>query len=237
MSGARAAFAVLWLAFAVLIAAVLWAVLAACGLAWLGGRPMLVFCPIPVAARSVDPALAAEQDRQRTLQSSIRDLEIALLDRPYCPPAPGPQAQTEPEPIPAPVPEQPTIEDAIREGDVEALEGCWEQASDLTLQVQATGELIHVKSWEVCFSSDGHGSQTMEFTSGVQCQGGVIAAFSDDATLRIDDTGHMPCDDGNRNIASTTTCQLAGDGTAECVRSDQDNPQNASRVTMRRTGR
>jgi hypothetical protein len=71
----------------------------------------------------------------------------------------------------------------------------------------------------------------------VQCEGRVVAAFSDDDTLRIDDTDHMRCDNGSRNIASTTTCQLAGDGTAECVRSDQDNPQNASRVTMRRAGR
>lgn len=96
----------LWVAFAVLIAAALWTLLAACGLAWPGGRPMLVFCPADVSARQVDPALAAEQERQRALQRGIRDLEIALLERPYCPlPEEPEQAQVEPEPIPAPLPE------------------------------------------------------------------------------------------------------------------------------------
>jgi hypothetical protein len=216
---------------------VLWIVLAACGLAWPGGRPMLVFCPVDVAAREADPAIGAEQERRRALQRSIRDLEIALLERPYCPPAEEPQAQVEPEPEPEPRPEPPSIEDTIRQGDVEALEGCWEQASDLTLQVRETGELISVRNWEVCFSDDGQGSQTMVFTSGVQCHGRVIAGFPDDGTLQIDDTDDMACDNGSYNVASATTCKLAGDGTAQCVRSDQDNPQNASPVTMQRTGR
>jgi hypothetical protein len=233
---------VLWIAFAVLVAAVLWVVLAACGLAWPGGRPMLVFCPLGVAARPVDPALGAEQERQRALQRRVRDLEIALLERPYCAPPEEPQAQAqlEPEPVPAPPPEPepepPSIEDTIRQGDVEALEGCWEQASDLTLQVMRTGELISVRIWEVCFADDGQGRQSMEFTSGVRCHGGVNAGFPDDGTLQIDDTDHMRCDNGSYNVASTTMCTLAGE-TAQCVRRDQDNPENASSVTLRRTGR
>ncbi|MGH6918176.1 MAG: hypothetical protein ACREJ0_10785, partial [Geminicoccaceae bacterium] len=102
---ARPIAVLLWIAFAVLIAAVLSVLLAACGVAWPGGRPMLVFCP-DVAARQVDPALAAEQERQRALQGAVRDLEIALLERPYCPPPEEPeqQAEVEPEPIPAPPP-------------------------------------------------------------------------------------------------------------------------------------
>ena len=78
---------------------------------------MLVFCPVDVAARQVDPALAAEGERQRALEGSVRDLEIALLERPYC--APSAQAQAEPEPEPQMEP--PSIEDTIRQGDVEAL--------------------------------------------------------------------------------------------------------------------
>ena len=230
MSAGQSVALLLWIGFAVLIAAVLWIVLAACGLAWPAGRPMLVFCPADVAARQADPALAAEKERQRALEGSVRDLEIALLERPYC--APSAQAQAEP-----PQMEPPSIEDTIREGDVEALEGCWQQASDLTLQIRETGELISVRSWEVCFGGDGQGRQTMVLTSGAQCQGRVVAGFPDDGTLQIDDTDDMRCDNGSYNVASTTTCKLAGDGTAQCVRSDQDNPQNASTVTMRRTGR
>jgi hypothetical protein len=224
VSAGASAAVLLWLAFAVLVAAALWIVLAACGLAWPGGRPMLVFCPVDVAAREVDPELIAEAERGRALQHRVRELEIALLARPYC---------TAQEPGPRP----PSIEDVIREADVETLEGCWEQASDLTLEVRETGELISVGNWEVCFSSDGQGRQSMEFTSGVQCHGRVVAGFPDDATLQIDDTDHMQCDNGSYNVASTTVCELAGDGTAQCVRRDQDNAENASPVTLRRTGR
>ena len=183
MNAGRPVAALLWIAFTVLVAGALWIVLGACGLALPGGRPMLVFCPVDVAARQVDPALAAEQDRQ------------------------------------------------------EALEGCWQQASDLTMQIRETGELITVRSWEVCFADDGQGRQTMVLTSGAQCHGRVVAGFPDAGTLQIDDTDDMRCDNGSYNVASTTTCKLAGDGTAQCVRSDQDNPQHASTVTMRRTGR
>ena len=228
MSAGQSVALLLWIGFAVLIAAVLWLVLAACGLAWPAGRPMLVFCPADGAARQADPALAGEQERQRALQRSVRDLEIALLARPWCETQEG---QAEP-----PV-QSPSIEDTIREGDVEALEGCWQQASDLRLQVIETGELITVRSWEVCFADDGQGRQTMVLTSGTQCHGRVVAGFPDAGTLQIDDTDDMRCDNGSYNVASTTTCKLAGDGTAQCVRSDQDNPQNASTVTMRRTGR
>jgi hypothetical protein len=226
MSAGQSVALLLWIGFAVLIAAVLWFVLAACGLAWPAGRPMLVLCPVDVAARQADPALAAEKERQLALEGLVRDLEIALLERPYC--APSAQAQAE---------EPPSIEDTIRQGDVEALEGCWQQASDLTLQIRETGELISVRSWEVCFADDGQGRQTMVLTSGAQCHGRVVAGFPDDGTLQIDDTDDMRCDNGSYNVASTTTCKLAGDGTAQCVRSDQDNPQHASTVTMRRTGR
>jgi hypothetical protein len=110
----RSLAVLLWAGFAILVAVVLWILLAACGLAWLGGRPMLLFCPVDLAARQVDPALAAEQERQLALQGSIRDLELALLERPYCPipvppepdPQPEPEPQEEPEPIPSPLPDR-----------------------------------------------------------------------------------------------------------------------------------
>jgi hypothetical protein len=117
----RPVAALLWIAFTILVAAVLWTVLAACGLAWPGGRPMLVFCPVDVAARQVDPALAAEQDRQEALERSIRDLEIALLERPYCAP---PQPQAEFEPIPAPEPELEPQPEPDPEPDQAELEPC-----------------------------------------------------------------------------------------------------------------
>jgi hypothetical protein len=222
VSAGASAAVLLWLAFAVLVAAVLWIVLGACGLASPGGRPMLVFCPDEVAAREADPALAAERERQRALQGRVRDLEIALLARPYCA-APTPAS----------------IEDAIRQGDVQALEGCWELDSDMVMEVIETGEPIAVRSWDVCFSGDGSGDQTLVLTEGSRCVGRVDASFPDQATFVMRDAAKLRCRGGRLgySLASTTTCEVAADGTAQCVRRDQDNPENASPVTMRRTGR
>jgi hypothetical protein len=146
---ARPLAVLLWVAFAVLIVAVLWILLGACGLAWFGGRPMLVFCPVDVAAREVDPALAAEQDRQRALQSSIHDLEIALLERPYCPPAPAPRVEppveppiepsVEPEPLPEPPQEQEAEPEPPSEQQAEPLEPCPEhRPSEVVLVLDAS---------------------------------------------------------------------------------------------------
>ena len=224
MSAAGSLAVVLWLVFAMLVATVLWMVLAACGVAWPGGRPMLVACPIGAATEQVDPALAAEQERQRALQRTVRDLEIALLERPYC--AAPTEAQAE----------SASIEDAIRQGDVEALEGCWELDSDLTLEVIETGEPVAVHDWEVCFSDDGSGNQRLLHTEGSRCEGRVDASFPDQATFIMRDVADLRCHGGRFgfSVAATTTCRLAADGTAQCVRSDQDAPERSSTVTMRR---
>jgi hypothetical protein len=514
LNAGRPVAALLWIAFAVLVAGALWIVLGACGLAWPDGRPMLVFCPVDVAARQVDPALAAEQDRQEALERSVRDLEIALLERPYCAP---PQPQAEPEPIPAPEPqpepqpepepeperadvpppepcpqrrpaevvlvldasnsmgwdfdtdpateerlialderarrladrinelqasgnflqfmaelsslqqehqeilraydtlerevddpakidridvarqaltdlveaspddvefalvsfnacgapqrhghyppaerdrllhrigiielgdhtaladalralpqvirggqteEEPvnvvlvsdgkdscggdpcaaarelktqwphvyinaigisagaaevrcvseatggvfiqaenaedlaqdlvqaagqdlpehcrepepeprSIEDAIRQGDEQALAGCWALTSDFTMESKTTGEPMPVLDWEICFAEDGRGSQMMSFTNGMQCQGRANAGFPDDSTLQIDDAG-MTCPGFGNTIASTTICRLDGDGSAQCLTKDAGSSDaDASTVTIRRKG-
>lgn len=238
MSAGLPVTVLLWIAFAILVTAALWILLAACGLAWPGGRPMLVFCPVDVAARPVDPLLLAEQERERVLQGSIRDLEIALLERPYCAPPPQPQAQLQPEPEPEPEaepePELPSIEDAIREGDEHALAGCWVLTSDFTMENFNTHEPMPVQDWEICFTNDGHGSQAMSFASGIQCRGRASAAFPDDRTLQIDDAG-MTCPGFGRTIASTTICRLDSDGSARCLTKDAgSSDEGASTVTIRR---
>lgn len=208
-----------------LVAAVLWTVLAACGLAWPDGRPMLLFCP--VAALQVDPALIAEQERQRALQGRVRDLEIALLERPYCaPPQPGPEQEPEP----------PSIEDAIRRGDVQALEGCWELDSDYQLEDEQTGEVFGARAWEVCFSDDGSGDQTLSVTEGSLCQSRVNASFPDLSTVTFRDATDLRCRGGRWGFvyARSTTCQLGDDGKAQCITNDIRNPEFVQPVTLRR---
>ena len=224
MSSAQPLAALLWLALAVLVAAVLWIVLAACGLAWPDGRPMLAFCPADVAAREVDPALAAEQERQRALQGSVRDLEIALLARPYC-------AAQEPQPQP------PSIEDAIRKGDEQALAGCWVLTSDYTLYDVRTGEPRGVQHWEVCFAEDGGGRQALALVDGTQCDGRVTADFPNATTLTIRDAHDMQCRGGDWGYirARAITCELGSDGTSRCLSRDVAVPDGGvSSVTMRR---
>lgn len=127
MTARRPVAALLWAGFALLAVAVLWTLLAACGLAWPGGRPMLVFCPGDLAARQADPRLGIEQDRQAALERSIRDLEIALLERPYCAPPPS-EPRLEPIPGPAPAddtqPQPPAADEEPDRADVPPPEPC-----------------------------------------------------------------------------------------------------------------
>jgi hypothetical protein len=144
----RPVAALLWITFAALVAAVLWILLAACGLAWPGGRAMLVFCPSDVAARQPDPRLAAEQDRQEALERSIRDLEIALLERPYCDATrqespPSVEPPIEPIPAPLPEPDEPTdVPDDPDRADVPPPEPCPQRrAAEVVLVLDASNSM------------------------------------------------------------------------------------------------
>jgi len=94
----RVLAAILWLTFVGLVAGTLWTVLAACAIGWPDGGRWLGECPTREIRYVADPALARERERTDALNRAIRDLELAVLDRPYCPaPVDEPEQRAEPE--------------------------------------------------------------------------------------------------------------------------------------------
>ena len=98
--------ALLWAAALLLLLAIGWMALSACGLAWPGGtQALLSFCP---AAEEVDErstVLARERERQRDLNQHWQSLQLALLAAPDCPRPDPPLAATPMQP-----PEEPPAE-------------------------------------------------------------------------------------------------------------------------------
>src|SRR5690349_21117603 len=93
--------ALLWLVLAVLLGVLLFRLLGACGLRWSGGLPVIAYCP---SKTGPDPRLALEREKGRALENEIRQLEIAFLQRPPCPPPAPPQPAEAPPPPPPPPP-------------------------------------------------------------------------------------------------------------------------------------
>ncbi len=88
----RVLTAILWLTFVGLVAATLWTVLAACAVGWPDGERWLGGCPTREIRHVADAPLELERARTTDLQRAIRDLELAVLERPYCPaPTPTPR--------------------------------------------------------------------------------------------------------------------------------------------------
>jgi hypothetical protein len=186
-----------------------------------------------------ESTLRAELDRLRGMLFDRRADCIACPVEPPEPapePAPEPKPVPEPEPSPPPEPEPdptPSIEKAIREGDRQVLAGCWTLASDLTLHNLETDEPMPVQDWEICFSDNGKGRQTMVFTGRIRCHGRVTATFPGDSTLLIDSPG-MTCPGWGRVVPSTTTCRLDDNQTAECKNKDKRAGSQGTQVMIRR---
>jgi hypothetical protein len=173
-----------WLLLALLLGFAFWLLLNACGLRMIEGSPLLYFCPAPVAAPGVDPALAGEIARQRALEGEIERLELALLRAPPCT-APSSEERSE---IPADIPEE-----AWRDEDVGFLEGCWELASDYALTAEDTGQTVGVADWRACFDASGRGHQDLTFDDGSACGGPMSAEFAESERLVLRDGANVPC--------------------------------------------
>lgn len=169
-----------WLLLALLLGVAFWLLLNACGLRMIHGTPLLTFCPAPTLAAATDPALAAEIARQRSLESELERLELALLRAPQC----SPLVQSGAADIP---------EEAWRARDVGFLEGCWELASDYAITAEHTGETVGVADWRACFDAGGRGRQDLTFADGSACGGPMTAEFAAGEQLVLRDGANVPC--------------------------------------------
>ena len=196
-----------WLVLALLLGFAYWLLLYACGLRVIQGSPLLHFCPAAAAAPGLDPALAAEIERQRALEGEIERLELALLRAPPCSPPLAPEA--------ADIPEE-----AWHEQDVGFLEGCWELASDYAITAERTGETVGVADWRACFDASGRGRQDITFENDSACGGPVAAEFAEGDRLVLRDGDDVPCTPQSfisYIYERVTTCERIDDRNAQCV--------------------
>ncbi|KAA5603907.1 hypothetical protein F1188_18400 [Roseospira marina] len=169
----------LWVLLALLLAAILISLLSACGVGLppraLG--PMLVGrCPIPVAADPDRSALVAESQHGRSLEDTIRRLELAIQERagqcdaevaalpePVPEPVPSVAPESEPEPEPAevvPDTQPPDEDDEEFDRRVEEQGGqsdetqitlMWDSTDDLDLKLRCPdGQLISYQNPSRC---------------------------------------------------------------------------------------
>ena len=151
-------------------------------------------------------------ERQQVLHRRVADLEAAL----------GEHACDDV--VDAPRTSEPEIDaEAWEDRDVGLLEGCWSLDSDYRLKDVGTGAVSKVDAWEMCFDSDGNGSQTVRFDDGIHCRSSqVSAAFDAVGNLVMSDNVNVSCDDNRFIYERTMTCSLAADGSASCVSSQEE---------------
>lgn len=191
-----------------------------------GARPtfsgfLAPFCSQP---STPDSRLVAVDAGRRVLEDEVASLERELAQL-RCP---QPVAQFPRQPA-----EDPTVEDVIREGDEQALAGCWDLISDYSIRDENTGESFPVESWQVCFDAQGQGEQRLRHENGVECHGPVRADINPD-NLRISDIGDLPCSNNFRIFERVTTCQVSGGGRVQCVQT-QERTGSRTNVEIKRS--
>lgn len=196
-------------------------ILPACGLVLPFGLGTWAACP-PVIVQSTEDAT------RDGLQAEIAGLErqIAALQ---CLPEPEPELRAETPPLPEPE----LGEDMLERADVGDLEGCWELDSPYAAQNRATGEVIEFSEWNVCFSADGTGRETMKGSDGSTCEGPVTGNFIPGQALIIEEPADLPCSNNLAILRRTVTCRLDLEQRAVCNSYQAEGGGNAE-VIMRR---
>lgn len=196
----------LWLLLALLLLAIGWFLLRACGVAWpLGGEiGGYRYCRPAVAT------LAAEVERGRALDDAARQLELKLVQhRTAC-------LANAPPPLPR---------DRWQGKDLAILAGCWTLGKDTqTLVVNENGKQEHctVRAGTVCFGSDGTGTREQTTDCGTQrfsvCKAPIKARFTDAGALETEqpETKCEPATITWHSAPNRMTCKRVDDGGALC---------------------
>ena len=149
-------------------------------------------------------AVLAEEIGRRQLQCPIRT-----------PPA-------RPAPAPAPQPHADLAQDRWNQHDLAMLEGCWRSTTTMNTQEEATGRVMSVTRWRLCFDRAGHGQQTITWPDRT-CQGDMRAVFGNDGKLTLSDTER--CHAGHNFLRRGSSC-ASGSATTkpDCVRTNVEGP-------------
>lgn len=223
----RQSLLLVWLSIALVIVVsfVFRLALQACDIAPSALRFVAGACPTElIEDRGNDVSLAlAERD---ALEAHINYLQrrLALRDCPIVSPPPLGQVEAS----------KAIDTEAWENRDVSLLDGCWELDSDLSFLNRVTGEIRAAQTWKMCFDGAGNGTQNLSLDGGGVCASDqVSAAFDAAGNLVVQDNSDIQCSDSTYIYERIITCQLADDGTADCV-SRQPETGSRSSLSLRR---
>jgi hypothetical protein len=152
------------------------------------------------------------------LGRTLDQLRRQLAARPVCPAAP---AQREAQ--------APALTDqAWQSRSVEALQGCWVLSSDYRLHNEVTNIVTTVTSWQLCFDSQGRGSQEIRQSDGAECRAPLTATFPDAQTLQILEEEGVRCSDNTQIFKREIRCEKSSAAAVNC---SIYQPERQSRVT------
>jgi hypothetical protein len=113
--------------------------------------------------------------------------------------------------------------------DLAMLEGCWRNVTTFNTRDVRTGKVQAVSHWWLCFDRLGDGRQTVSWADGISCMGRIVASFSGEDHLRLNDTER--CAGSTRTLFSGRfDCERTSDGKASCTRTVVEGPETGSLV-------
>jgi len=149
------------------------------------------------------------------LEQKIKDLK-QTTEKLECPPLIQASSEEQIEKIDQPL---------WSEGNIKALDGCWNLDWDYKMREEETGRIVGVKEWTVCFDEKSSmGSQTLIFEDSTECNNQPIEAKfevnSDRTILLLDDKANVSCTEGSFIYRRKLSCDLALDAShAMCASS------------------
>jgi hypothetical protein len=186
----------------------------------------------PLAQCRADPAgLALLMDANAVSSRQLQlETELALLQqeagrrRMLCalPGASDPAAAPTPPAAAPPPPRAELPQQRWEQGDLAMLEGCWRRISNMTTREIATGRVLDVAEWSMCFDRVGTGRQTLVLTSGERCEGPLRASFAQNRML-INEPAE--CTGPTRTLTlGRYSCERQSDTVADCERTELSGP-------------
>ena len=113
-------------------------------------------------------------------------------------------------------PTAPLTDEGWANRDLSMLYGCWNLDTTYRTRNVDTGSIRTYNAWQMCFDTNGKGTQTMRSTDGVTCQGDVTAQFTGN-DLSLIEPGNLACGDGGYIHQRQITCLPAAGGKASCA--------------------
>lgn len=114
-----------------------------------------------------------------------------------------------------PDPTAPLSDEGWKNRDISMLIGCWDLETTYRTRDVDTGEIRTYNKWQMCFDAKGVGTQKMQSTDGVVCEGPVRGAFNGN-NLSLIEPGNLACAGGGYIHQREISCVPAPNGRAIC---------------------